>query len=164
MLALTESTIYQGAKVIGSFFWTRNTGKRCFLEKILQIFKSNLPCEDDITEKWKVQTLKLNFHAAFKNVVVSDAAPWESAALTTIFSKSQKWTFWKKIFFFAPWHQGKEWATILIVPTVESYLDAMKKHQKLASSEYPQQLMLHKQLWPHHHHYFLAFSGNFWRI
>ena len=43
--------------------------------------------------------------------------------------------------------QGKECATILIAPTVESYLGTVQKHQELASSGYPQQLMLHTHPW-----------------
>ena len=38
-----------------------------------------------------------------------------------LFLKSQKWTFWKYIFFFAFWFQGKKYPTIIIAATVDSY-------------------------------------------
>ena len=59
------------------------------------------------------------------------------AALTNLFSKSQKWTFWK------------EFALILIASTTNSYLGTVQKHQELASIRYPQKLMLSTHPWPH---------------
>lgn len=61
-------------------------------------------------------------------------------------------------FLIAPWHQGKEGATILIAPTVESYLATIQKHQELASSAYPQQLMLYTHPWPCRFFYFCCFG------
>ena len=61
--------------------------KNFVLEKILLIFKSNLPPEADVTEKLKAGTVYLIFHVVFKNKVAFDAALWESTAFTSLFSK-----------------------------------------------------------------------------
>ena len=63
--------------------------------RILPILMSNSLCENDVKEKWKVEAVGLIFHVVSKNVVVFYATPWESAALTNLFSRSQKLTFWK---------------------------------------------------------------------
>ena len=63
--------------------------KNVIFEKVLPISKSNSPTEDDVTEKSKVEAVGLVFHVASKNVVVFDAAPWKSVALTSLFSRNQ---------------------------------------------------------------------------
>ena len=55
--------------------------KKVLFEKILQIFKFNLPPSDNVTEKQKVRNVELIFHALSKNVVFSDKVTWESLAL-----------------------------------------------------------------------------------
>ena len=68
-------------------------------------------------------------------------------------------TYFRKIIFL--YLQEKQCATFLIAPTIESYLDTLQKHQELASSGYPQKLMLHTHPWPHrffsHHFFFFSF-------
>ena len=95
---------------------------------------------DDVTQKWKVGTPELIFH---------------------VLPKSQKWKFWKQVFFFAPWHQGEECAMIFITPAVESYLSTLEKYQELASSEYPQQLMQHTHLWLPQFFFIFGVLGHF---
>ena len=58
-------------------------------EKILSIFKSNLPPDDDVTQKGKVRETDLNFSMVSGNVIVFKIAPWESPARTNLFSKYQ---------------------------------------------------------------------------
>ena len=73
---------------------TRITGgKKMITEKILSIFRSNSPPEDDVTQKWKVREVELNFSTVSENVIVFKIAPWEGRARTNLFSKIQKWTF-----------------------------------------------------------------------
>ena len=68
-------------------------------EKVLPLFRSNSPAEDDVTEKSKVK--ELIFHVVSKNIVVFDAAPWESVSLTNLFSRRQKDYFESRSIFFA---------------------------------------------------------------
>ena len=63
------------------------------IKKILLIFKSNSPPEGDVTQKWKVRELEINFSMVSENVIVFKAAPWEGPARADLFSKSQTWTF-----------------------------------------------------------------------
>ena len=56
------------------------------------VFKSNSRPENDITEKLKVKTVGLIFHEVSKNVIVFDAAHWESAAFANLFPKISKST------------------------------------------------------------------------
>ena len=63
--------------------------KYAIFEKVLAIFTSNLPTEDDVTEKLKVEAIELTFHVVSKEVVVFGAAPWESVSLTNLFLRSQ---------------------------------------------------------------------------
>ena len=78
-----------------------------------------------------------------------DFADFEYSANLNI-QNFQIWVFWKKIFFFASWHQGKGSARILIAPTVESYLGTMQKHEELVVIRYPHQLMLLPHPWSCH--------------
>ena len=57
------------------------------IEKILSIFKSNLPPDNDVIQN------ELSFSMVSEIVIVYKIAPWEGPALTNLFSKSQKWTF-----------------------------------------------------------------------
>ena len=92
----THIDIIAELRPLNFFVWTKTT-KRCdFWENVIN-FQVHLHHEDDVTEKWKVGTVKLIFHDVFKNVVVFDAASWDKAALNNQFSKYQKWTFWKKL-------------------------------------------------------------------
>ena len=64
--------------------------KNVIFEKVLSIFKSNSPPEDDSTERSKVEAVELIFHVVSKNLVVFDVGPWESVALTNLLSRRQK--------------------------------------------------------------------------
>ena len=64
--------------------------KNVIFEKVLSIFKSNSPPKDDATERSKVEALEFIFHVVSKNLVVFDAGPWESVALTNLLSRRQK--------------------------------------------------------------------------
>ena len=57
------------------------------IEKILSIFKSSLPPDNDVTQN------ELNFNMVSEKVIVFKIAPWEGPARTNLFSKVQKWTF-----------------------------------------------------------------------
>ena len=81
---------------------------------------------------------------------------------TNLFSKSQKLSFWEKIFFFAPWHDGIKRATIFIANAVECYLGTMQEHQDLISSGYYRRLMLRTHPWPYYFHFYIqCFSNTF---
>lgn len=54
-------------------------------EKTLSIFKSNSPLEDDIIQKWKIETVELIFFMASENVIVFEVSPWEDPAHTNVF-------------------------------------------------------------------------------
>ena len=54
------------------------------IEKILSIFKSSLPPDNDVIQN------ELNFSMVSENVIVFKIAPWEGPARTNLFSKSQK--------------------------------------------------------------------------
>ena len=79
--------------------------------------------------------VELNFDVVSRNVTAFDAVPLESTPLSNLFSKNE--SFQNRSFFFTPWHQGEECATILIAPTNEYYPGRMQKHQELASRGYP---------------------------
>ena len=57
-----------------------------------------------------------------------DAAPWESAALIKLFSRSQT---------FASCHQGNQSVLIIMACNVKLNLATMQKHQELTFSGYP---------------------------
>ena len=57
-----------------------------------------------------------------------DAAPWESAALIKLFSRSQT---------FASCHQGNQSVRIIMACNVKLNLATMQKHQELTFSGYP---------------------------
>ena len=63
------------------------------IEKILSFFKTNSPPTDDVTQKWKIGEVELNFSMVSENVVVFKIAAREGPARTNLFSRSQKWTF-----------------------------------------------------------------------
>ena len=54
-------------------------------EKTLSIFKSNSPLEDDVIQKWKIETVELIFFMASENVIVFEVSPWEDPAHTNVF-------------------------------------------------------------------------------
>ena len=88
ILTLTDSTTCQRPKAIGSFLRTRSTG---FSRKFWQFaspFFGVLKMTSQ--KKGKVGTREHIFHEVSKNVVVFDAALWEIADFTNLFSKSQK--------------------------------------------------------------------------
>ena len=76
-----------------------------------------------------------------------DAAPWESAALIKLFSRSQT---------FASCHQGNQSVLIIMACNVKFNLATMQKHQELTLQWVPpQQVMLHTHPWLCHF-FFLA--------
>ena len=95
----------------------KNYQKHVIFKNVLPIFKSNLPPEDDVTEKSKVKVIELTFHEVSKNVVVFEVAPWESVGLTYLFSRTQNDYFENRC------------VLIIIGSTVDFNLGTMQKHQ-----------------------------------
>ena len=111
MLILTEST-YQRTKGIGSFLWTRSTGKTWFLRQFCQFWS---PIK--MNSGYDRTHFSCNF---WRSSCFGQSTLGKSCSHLPIFKKS-KWTFWKYFFFFVPWHQGKQFASILTELTVDSY-------------------------------------------
>ena len=71
-----------------------------------------------------------------ENVVNFDEAPWESAAFTNLFSRSQNEHFGSNFFSLSPCTREKNLLRFSAW-TIESYLGTTQNHQELAFSEYP---------------------------
>ena len=91
-----------------------------------------MPPEDNITDK-SSQSGRIHVLYSLYKKIFFDVAPWESAAFTNLFSRSQT---------FSPCHQEKELAPIIKEFTVKSNLNTIQKYQKLTFSWYPKQVML----------------------
>lgn len=87
-LTLTESTLYQRNKVIGSFWWTWSTGKTWFLKSFSNFQVQRTPW------RWRYRKTKSQsggtFHVVSINVVAFDATPWKIVVPTNILSRNQK--------------------------------------------------------------------------
>ena len=90
MFKLTKSTTSQRFKVFRLIFADADYGKNMIIEKILSIFKSNSPPEDDVTQKWKVRTVEFIFSMISENVIVSEIAPWKVPPALTFFERVEK--------------------------------------------------------------------------
>ena len=135
------------------FFWTRSTREKWFLRKFCQ-YSSTRWCHR------KIECQKSFFMEFLKMSL--DARSWESATLTNLFPRNQKWTFWTYIFFLCPLSRERRCAAIKITSTI--YTFAQYKNTKSWSSVGS----LSKWCCPHIHDqtisHFLAFLGAFWHI
>ena len=105
-----------------------------FLRKFYQFSSPIYPLKMTLHKKWKVWIVELIFHSLSKNVIVPDKASWKNPALASV--QKVKLNILKKILFL-PLVPGKKCVSILIVPTIESYLQTVQKHEYLAYSTYP---------------------------
>lgn len=105
--------------------------------------------------------VELNFDVVSRNVTAFDAVPLESAPLSNLFSKSQKWEFSKQIFFLYS-----------LAPRRRMCYDSHSAYQRVLPwknaktpgvglQRVPQQLMLHTHPWPCHFFLFFGVFGCF---
>ena len=129
--------------------------RNVILNKILSIYKTNLIPG----EKWKVGTAKLIFHVFPKYLVIFWRSTLEKSWTLKPILKNKSEHFEYRSCFFAPWHQRKECALIIIASTVDYFVSTIQKFS--ASSRYLQQMMLRTYPWPHQIFWFFEILRRF---
>ena len=156
---------WKGLWIIFNFYGRGAPAKRDFLGKFCQFSSPiNLLKMKSVVEKLNVWTVELIFHLVSKNVVVlTQQSAGKMLLSLTYFQKVKNEQF--QVFFLRSLakKKGKRMCCNSHSSCRRVLPWCNAKAQRVGSSGYPHQLMLHTLPWPHHPFYFLVFCGVFWR-